>query len=275
MNLDRTIENLEFPSKTKLEEFWNKRYSANFHISVLGRLNKKEYEKIQKNVDNWYELQDEILHDLFNKKMSDWSIKTTFLRVKLLNEFYSTNIPDICIYNVAECISKANKYKKTNKDKEINLRQLILKPESNGDKKNAIDFITSILKDKVFGDYESSLSKDIYSFATKFCHFCNPKEYSIYDQYVEKLLKDYITEKNFSCECIQSSQNLKKTELSTLMKDYKNFIEFIDCFIAFCELPKTYKDKRAKVDNFLWLGGMMKYKKGSNYKEEREKRLKK
>ncbi len=74
-------------------------------------------------------------------------------------------------------------------------------------------------------------------------------------------------------EFYSTNIKLNKTDLSDLMKNYKNFIELIDCFIENCNIrPKTYKDKRAKVDNFLWLGGMMKYKKGSNYKEERETR---
>ena len=86
------IANLEFPTKEQLEMFWRKRYDKKFHTEILGRLNKAEYSKIKDNISKWYELQDEILHDLFNKKQSDCTIKTTFLRVKLLNEFYSTNV---------------------------------------------------------------------------------------------------------------------------------------------------------------------------------------
>ena len=244
------VAKLEFPNKKQLDMFWRKRYDKKFHTDILGRLNKAEYAKIKDNISKWYELQDEILHDLFTKKQSDCTIKTTFLRVKLLNEFYSTNVPDICIYNVAKSIA-------TNKE----LHQQILKPKDDNDKNKAVETISNILTEEIFRDCEISIKKSIYSFATKYCHFCNPKDYSIYDQYVAKLLSDYISKGTL--ECIYNN----KKDIMTDLKNYKIFIKYIDIFINKCGLPKTYKDKRVKVDNYLWLAGMMIYKKDSQVAE--------
>src|SRR5574344_2029367 len=118
-NKNRTIAECDFPNEKVLECFWNKRYDNNFHTEVLGRLNK--YDKIKCNIKKWYKLQDDILNDLFDKRY-DRTIQTTFLRVKLLNEFYSTNVPDICIYNVAYEISKNDE-----------LHKQIMKPQSLSD----------------------------------------------------------------------------------------------------------------------------------------------
>ncbi len=246
----RVVSNLEFPDKKQLDMFWRKRYDKKFHTEILGRLNKDEYSKIKDNISKWYELQDEILHDLFNKKQSDCTIKTTFLRVKLLNEFYSTNVPDICIYNVAKSIAR-------NSD----LHKKILKPKNNDEKDKAVNIISNILTEEIFKDCQISINKSIYSFATKYCHFCNPKEFSIYDQYVAKLLMDYIVQYKFLSD---NNEKINKSIVQDKLKNYKCFLEQINKFIEKCNLPKTYKDSRAKIDNYLWLAGMMKYKKDSN-----------
>lgn len=253
-NKKSIIANLDFPDAKQLDTFWRKRYDKKFHTEILGRLNRAEYSKIKDNISKWYELQDEILHDLFTKKQSDCTVKTTFLRVKLLNEFYSTNVPDICIYNVAKSIA-------TNKK----LHQQILKPKNNDEKYEAVTTISNILANDVFVGYKISINKTMYSFATKYCHFCNPKDYSIYDQYVAKLLSDYIGEGRLNC-----IYNNKK-DIMDALKNYKTFIEYVDLFVDKCreykKLPKTYKNIRAKVDNYLWLAGMMIYKKDSTVAE--------
>ena len=174
-------------------------------------------------------------------------MKTTFLRVKLLNEFYSTNVPDVCIYSVAKNIAN-----------NVALHKLIMKPKK--------IFIFSV-------DNKPKIAKEIYSFATKFCHFSNPKEYSIYDKYVANLLADYI--KNYKDRDVFKEiiirynesakdnfincEKITKTSILASLKDYKTFISFIDAFINECNIKG--KNVRAEVDNYLWLAGMREYRK--------------
>ena len=264
MSKDLTVYKLEFPNIKKLDEYMNKRYSQNFHIDTLGRLQEDYYKNIRENIDNCFKLQDEILVELF-KKHSDISIKTTFLRVKLLNEFYSTNVPDVCIYTIARKIANNSE-----------LYKLILKPANDKDKKKAVDFISTLLTDKIFKDEDGTpLAKEIYSFATKFCHFSNPMKFSIYDQYVAKILRDYIKKhiQKFMPVILDYNKQHKENEINTnkptqesinkALKDYEFFIKSIDMFIALSNVSD--KHIRLKVDNYLWLAGMMKYRTTSRF----------
>lgn len=262
MRRDLTLYNLEFPDQKKLNEYWNKRYSSKFHTEVLGRLKEDHYELIRHDIHNLYKLQDEILNELFDKQ-SDIGMKTTFLRVKLLNEFYSTNVPDVCIYSVAKNIAN-----------NVALHKLIMKPKTNTDKNDAVEQISYLLTEKIFDvDNKPKIAKEIYSFATKFCHFSNPKEYSIYDKYVANLLADYIKKYKdrdvFKEIIIRYNESAKdnfincekitKTSILASLKDYKTFISFIDAFINECNIKG--KNVRAEVDNYLWLAGMREYRK--------------
>ena len=264
MRRDLTVFNLEFPDQKKLTEYWNKRYSCKFHTEVLGRLKEEHYEFIRNDVHNWYKLQDEILTELFDKQ-SDIGMKTTFLRVKLLNEFYSTNVPDVCIYSVAKNIAN-----------NVALHKLIMKPNGISDKKKAVDDISLFLVNKIFKDNNKpKIAKEIYSFATKFCHFSNPKEYSIYDKYVASLLADYIkkykdrerfkeiitkyNEKEKDKDNFINLEKITKTSILISFKDYDTFISFIDAFIDECNIKG--KNIRTEVDNYLWLAGMKEYRK--------------
>ena len=269
MNMCRAVADTNFPKDDLLDTFWKKRYSKEFHTEVLGRLDNDEYAKIKENISNWYKIQDEILTDLFKKK-SDRTLKTTFLRVKLLNEFYSTNVPNICIFNIAKEIAKDNE-----------LHKNIIKSNAITDRKSAaVNKITKIL-DEVLPE-DSSLNKDLYSFATKYCHFLNPKEFSIFDRYVCFSLRDYIIkyyeEKDFSIiiqeynqrsdSKIQIIKKPTKTSIEVALRDYSFFMKFIDIFIIKCNLKNSYAHKRAKIDNYLWLSGMMLYKKTSKVAEK-------
>ena len=64
MRRDLTLYNLEFPDQDKLEEYWNKRYSSDFHTEVLGRISNRS-DSLKSKCGKIYEINDEILKDIF------------------------------------------------------------------------------------------------------------------------------------------------------------------------------------------------------------------
>jgi hypothetical protein len=260
---NRTISQLKFPDIQELDKFWNKRYDSAFHTDTLGRLTSRSDSPIKNKVGKIYEVGDKILRELFSKHPANTpnTIEYVYFKVKLLNDFYSTGILDI--YSVVEKIVEIE-----------NLDNLLKEG-----KDEAVEKIRHAVE-----------NRDFYSFATKYCHFSNPKEYSIYDQYVGKLLVDYTMEylvsdkekvsfddfiqdcnKNGLCNIdIEKIRNKSKGRIdisNAIRENYTFFNKLIELFINNCELPKSYKDKRAKIDNYLWLAGMMKYRKDSKVKD--------
>jgi hypothetical protein len=263
---------LEFPDIETLKKYDDYRYDNDFHEKVLGRLSNQDYyEPFRKTIGRQYEIQDYLLKYLFKltpnnkKQLSDEAIK--FLRIKLLNEFYSINVPDICIYFITEKIYENE-----------NLLKQIANPQSIADKKEAVDTISKILskeyeKNKPRNEDEKkrpSVANEIYSFATKFCYFSNPDEFSIYDKYVAQLLRDYIKKYDTDFQDVLQKYGTgnKKTCLLTKMKDYQFFMECLEIFMEKCKLPQgNQQEYRRLVDNYLWLAGMMKYRKDSKVKD--------
>ena len=105
MRRDLTLYKLEFPDQDKLEEYWNKRYSSDFHTEVLGRINNRS-NSLKSKCGKIYEINDEILKDIFgsHKNNNERCLGWTYFKVKLLNDFYSTGIQDI--YTVVEDMIK-------------------------------------------------------------------------------------------------------------------------------------------------------------------------
>jgi hypothetical protein len=273
MNVDEILDNLEFPDIETLKKYDDYRYDNDFHEKVLGRLSNQDYyEPFRKTIGRQYEIQDYLLKYLFKltpnnkKQLSDEAIK--FLRIKLLNEFYSTNVPDICIYFITERIYGNE-----------NLLQKIENPQSIADKKEAVDTISKILskeyeKNKPQNEDEKkhpSVAKEIYSFATKFCYFSNPNDFSIYDRYVAQLLRDYVIKHFDAFQDVLQNHGIEKIQstcLLTKMKDYQFFMECLEIFMKKCNLPQeNQQEYRRLVDNYLWLAGMMKYRKDSKVKD--------
>jgi hypothetical protein len=261
MNKDKILYNLQFPNAEVLNIYSEYRYDNAFHKDVLGRLSNKTYYKtIRKDIGDQYRIQDEILLDLFRLPAC---LKINFLRIKLLNEFYSTNVPDICVYKIAQKITENEK-----------LQEWIKEPKTTKGKKRAVDCISELLID-IFSskseDEKPDLAKEIYSFATKFCYFSNPDEFSIYDKYVAQLLRDYIIKHAPRFDKILHNHGIEKIQstcLLTKMKDYQFFMECLEIFIKECDLPQeNQQEYRRLVDNYLWLAGMMKYRKDSKVKD--------
>ena len=83
----------------------------------------------------------------------------------------------------------------------------------------------------------NGVARKFYSFSTKYCSHHNPKEYPIYDSYVEKVLKYFRKTDKFS--------KFKNADL----KDYQKFKNII---IAFREYYDLEEFNLKEIDQYLW-----------------------
>lgn len=182
----------------------------------------KKYLKSWDKLEN-YKLQEDALDKLFfelipnNKDISD-----ILLKVATLNDFYSTNI--FSVYPLANHILSL--------DIDDRLRQ--------GD----IALVKEIQKVN-YGE----VTKNFYSFATKYCSHHNPIEYPIYDSYVEKVLKYFRKKDKFA--------DFKNVDL----KDYQHFKQILLTFRSYYGLEEF---NIKEIDRYLWQLGKEYFPK--NYK---------
>lgn len=181
--------------------------------------NKKEVEKYIKlwnSLEN-YVNQENSLNKLFfdlipeNKEIEDILIKSS-----TLNDFYSTNI--FSIFPVAKHIHDLNI------DKRLKKGDLTL-----------VEDISNV----------KELNKIFYSFATKYCSHHNPKDFPIYDSYVDKVLRYFRKKDKFT--------NFKNEDL----KDYIKFREILFEFAKYYNIEEySLKD----LDRYLWQLGKVYFK---------------
>lgn len=182
----------------------------------------KKYLKSWDKLEN-YKLQEDALDKLFfelipnNKDISD-----ILLKVATLNDFYSTNI--FSVYPLANHILSL--------DIDDRLRQ--------GD----IALVKEIQKVN-YGE----VTKNFYSFATKYCSHHNPIEYPIYDSYVEKVLKYFRKKDKFA--------DFKNVDL----KEYQHFKQILLTFRSYYGLEEF---NIKEIDRYLWQLGKEYFPK--NYK---------
>ena len=158
-----------------------------------------------------YKLQEDALDKLFFELLpSNEEISDILLKVATLNDFYSTNI--FSVYPVAEHILSLKIDER--------LRQ--------GD----VTLVNEIQNVTING-----VTRKFYSFSTKYCSHHNPKEYPIYDSYVEKVLKYFRKTDKFS--------KFKNSDL----KDYQKFKNII---IAFREYYGLEEFNLKEIDQYLW-----------------------
>ncbi len=167
-------------------------------------------------IDYWNELpsysnQEKALDKLFMDicKRND-NIEDILIKCSSLNDFYSTNIFDI--HTVAQHILSLHIDERLEKG-DRSLVNDIAHVEVNG-------------KDHFF-----------YSFATKYCSHHQPKQYAIYDSYVEKVLLSMNSRKHFA--------NFTREDL----KDYETYISVIRAFQQNFGLMQ-YNIKQ--LDQYLW-----------------------
>ena len=188
----------------------------------------KEWDKLEN-----YTAQEKALDKMFlelcknNKDISD-----ILLKVATLNDFYSTNI--FSVYNMAKHIR--------------NLKDVDTRLE-----KGDVTLVNEISKVTINGT-----EKNFYSFASKYCSHHNPKEFPIYDSYVDKVLR-YFQKKDGFYE-IEDKASFKNG-----LKDYKFFKDVLIRFQEKYELKDVFaqfqKDHGMKnydlklLDRYLWLLG--------------------
>ena len=139
---------------------------------------------------------------------------TIFARAAALNTIYSTHV-----FKIYDMVKNIN-------NEEFNK----LVKEGNPDAVDKIRYV-EVNKDGKKIDY--------YSFATKYCSFCNPDKYPIYDRNVEYVLR-YLKD-------VEGFESFKLTDL----KKYKTFIDLIDTLKEKYKLSCNYKD----LDHYLWGAG--------------------
>ena len=137
---------------------------------------------------------------------------TIFAKASALNTIYATHV--LYMYHAAKKIHDSH------------LDKLI----ADGDPA-AVAIIADVKTDKGPFYY--------YSFATKYCSFCNPDKYPIFDTNVELVLK-----------YLRDTDDLSRFTAKDL-KNYPKFIEIIESLKKRYELTCSYKE----LDHYLWFAG--------------------
>ncbi len=179
-------------------------------IAALTRILKDSREyfwKINKNV-----IGDKLMREVFRNYPSQKLIMDVVMKVIIISETYKA-----IVYSYLKMAQHITKIK--------GLKYMI----SKGDLE-AVDLIRfgHGIKRKKTGE-----EIDFYSFATKYCHWSNPRYYPIYDQYVGIAIK--------------RTMNIPQKNL----KDYKNFKNIIDEKLLNVFGGTSYK----KLDEALWIFG--------------------
>jgi len=194
---------LPIPSKESVEKELKLWEEGYFKINK----SKTEIEWIK---SSKYKYQNSTIKNVFQHYYSH-NLDNALVKVSILNDFYSTSIFDT--YPLAKNISEI-------KDFEKRLEKGCAK---------LVEEITE------------AVSRRNYSFATKYCHHHNPKEYPIYDSHVAEALKHYISTSS-------GEFSFKKNEI----KKYEEFRNIL----------KIFKEKYSltdvlfyKIDIFLWQVG--------------------
>ncbi|WP_291862214.1 hypothetical protein [Marinilabilia sp.] len=173
-----------------------------------------QYQKKWETLEN-YVAQESSLRKLFTETYPyNTEMDEVLIKVCSLNDFYSTNI--FSPFSVAKHIISLNIDARLN-DNDTSLVNDIAKVNVNGKK----EF-------------------NFYSFATKYCSHHKPKEFPIYDSYVEKLLMALKKQDNFF--------NFRKLDLK-IYSSYKNIL------IAFREFYNLEDFDLKQIDKYLWQAG--------------------
>lgn len=173
-----------------------------------------------------YQLQESVLHKLFfelcpeNKRIED-----VLLKAAALNDFYSTNI--FSIYPVAKHICS------------LNIDERL--------KAGDATLVGDIQKVIIGG-----VTKNFYSFSTKYCSHHNALDFPIYDSYVDVVLRHFRKQDKFA--------DFNDTDL----KDYAVFKSILLEFRKFYGLEKF---NIKQIDQYIWQLGKEYFPK--KYKKEK------
>ena len=181
------------------------------------------------NGDPVYTLNKDSLDDLFVKYPNNsTNINKIGIRVKsiTLNECYSTRIKSIDLVKLPDWICNI-----PNIDKRI----------TSGD----FSVVNEIAASKSVGGVTT---QDVYSFASKYCHFHNPDAYPIFDSYVSDMLCQLQKEEDFYRKQLGVNKKFTQTDL----KDYSKFNEVRQAFVNYYNLNHY---SILDIDKFLWRAG--------------------
>jgi len=178
----------------------------------------KEYnEKFEK--DERYYLADQAIIKLFEKFSKNKDIKDILLKISVINDLYSTNI--FATFEMAKHILSL-------------------------DIDSALEKGDPEIVNKIAQITISNKKKNFYSFATKYCNWHNQSKYTIYDSFVDKILRGYRDQTNF--------YDFHNEDL----RDYTKFLEILEKFRDYFKLSEfDFK----KIDKFLWMYGKEVFKK--------------
>ena len=182
-------------------------------------------EQVEYYLEQWnkmenYRLQEAALNKLFFELAPmNTDVTDILLKVSTLNDFYSTNI--YSTYPVAKHIQSL-KIDDRLKSGDVSL----------------VDDIQLV----VIGDKE----KHFYSFATKYCSHHNPKDYPIYDSYVDEVLRFFRSQDHFS---------------AFYNEDLKNYALFKKILNDFREFYGLNQFDLKQIDQYLWQLGKEYFKK--------------
>lgn len=182
-------------------------------------------ERVLARLEEWrqgyYAEEDRVLRELFTNTYPDNSrFDEVLIKVAALNSLYSAGLRKggLC----------------------TEMAQRILRPETRqaiqAGSHDAVELIARKPGQKEGGRY---------SFATKYCSFCKPEQYSIYDS-LACLALVQLMEVNYEfCGC-------KKTKSETKLQSYPRYHRAIGEFMQRFHLSKF---SRKQIDMFLWLEG--------------------
>lgn len=202
-------------------------FTQNFMQSKIEIFNSADYMK-------WYTVYDEFLDELFLKQEYKKNESDIFIRVKILDSFYSTNLKegtDDMVHNIKYIKNFIKRIKKG----DLSLINDISNVKSNRHKtKNSKELKDS--KDK-------RDSKNSTSFASKYCNRYNDKKFPIYDKYVRQMLVLINKVTNFNDGKLTLSQ----------ISDYKEYCKIIDKFIErFNKLNRDQTMDYKLFDRYIW-----------------------
>lgn len=188
--------------------------------------------EVEKYLNLWdslenYSLQESALEKLFMKTypLND-NLDDVLIKVCSLNDFYSTNI--FSPFTVAKHI-------------------VDLKIDN-----NLLEEDLGIVNEIALVSMNGWKTKNFYSFATKYCSHHNPREYPIYDSYVDRMLKHYKV----------------KNEFDFKNEDLKDYAKFKQILIKFRKYYQLESFSLKEIDKYLWQAGKQyfpkKYGKNTN-----------
>lgn len=203
----------------------------------------KKYNKAFDEDDN-NKTVEEILKDVFRDKAE--ALKTALgvdnyivLKVTLLNEYYSTQIPSFNLKKVAKRISKIEKF------------DTLIKSEKIEDRARLVHQIA-------FEEKNNDGAGNYYSFATKYCSWHCHENYPIVDSYAAGLLYRLNTQgRNDSTEQEEPDYYFyKKVFSQPYLKNYINYCKVYERFSKFVlgihdeeEANIDYKE----IDKYIWM----------------------